>query len=157
VRRGVGGRSEETNRHTGPQAVGDQRQMHGRGIDRWTMDERQPFIQQARMLDMPLAGSVSGTTSDLITIAMVSGIASGSPQAWLFVCACLDHFIGAGAHTFHEVVTAAQPFGVAYTPGDYYSFFQTYMANIPSVAAMFARARGGTGPYKLVKGIGQPL
>ena len=162
-RRGVGGRppgqlagaggSTIARPHTGPQARGDQRQRHGRGIDRWTMDERQPFIQQARMLDMPLAGSVSGTTSDLITIARFAGIPDGSKKAFLFMCGALDHFIGAGAHTFHEVMTAAQPFGITYTAGDYYSFFRQYGSEVPAVQRMFTNAARANSPYKNVKGI----
>ena len=167
VRRGVGGRdvagptdtpdTNRTNRHTGPQATGDQRQIHGRGIDKWTMDERQPFIQQARMLDMPLAGSVSGTTSDLITIARFAGIPDGSKKAFLFMCGALDHFIGAGAHTFHEVMTAAQPFGINYTAGDYYSFFEEYRSELPAVQRMFTNATRANSPYKNVKGIDKSM
>lgn len=155
VRRGLGAPSD-AGRTTGPIAQGDQRQVHGRGIDLWTMDEKQPFIQQARLLDMPLAGSVSGTTSDLITIAKVAGVPDGSEKAFKFVCAALDHFIGAGAHTFHEVVTAATAFGISYTPGDYYSFFQQYLKE-GQAKALFDQARSGAGPYKDVKGIGQAL
>jgi hypothetical protein len=144
----------------GPEAeAGAEGQLHGRGIDRWTMDERQPFIQQARLLDMPLAGAISGTTSDLITVALLSGIGTGSKEAFLFVCAALPHFVGAGAHTFHEVVTAATAtqFGITYRAGDYHSFFQTYMSALPTVKAMFDAARSGDGPCSLVRGIGKPL
>lgn len=155
--RGVGARESGSNAlDTNVAPTGDQDQVHGRGIDLWTMDERQPFIQQARVLDMPLAGSVSGTTSDLIAIAMMAGV-QDEMKKFKFVCAAMDHFIGAGAHTFHEITTAAQPLGITFTPGDYYSFFEKFMTEMPSVKAIFDEARSGQGPFKLVKGVGKPL
>ena len=94
-------------------------QAHQRGIDRLTMDESNDFIQNARLvLDMPLAGSISGTTADLMEVAKIFGCSN----THLYSIAVLGHLAGAGAHSFHEVASAAALAGVNYVPGDYASF-----------------------------------
>lgn len=97
-------------------------QMHGRGVDTYTLDESQLFVQQARAeLDMPLAAGVSGTTTDLFEIAMTMGV-TAPDDLFKYALGCLAQLMGAGAHSFHEIMTAANSAGVPlYTPGDYRS------------------------------------
>ena len=107
---------------------------------------------------MPLAGSVSGTTSDLITVAILAGMEAGSQNAFKFVCGALAHFIGAGAHTFHEVVTAATAakYGITYEAGNYSGFFENYMkSGFTNVKKLFSDAKKTDSIYH-IRGIGKP-
>ena len=123
-------------------------EAHSRGVDRLTMDEEGLFIQQARVvLDMPLAGGVSGTTTDLMECAKIFGLAPD--QTWLYAVAVLGHLEGAGGHSFHEIATAAKTAGIAYRPGDYRSFLPKSVLGQGEVQALF-----GDSKYKDVPGIG---
>ena len=99
------------------QALGS---SHERGTNRWTVDETAAFCQQARLvLNMPLSGGgPSGTTSDLLTIAIAFGAAS--PEERMQYALATQGVLGAaGAHTFHEIMTIAATVGVPYNPGNY--------------------------------------
>jgi len=107
-------------------------QAHQRGIDRLTMDESNAFIQNARLvLDMPLAGSISGTTADLMEVSKIFGCS----KPHLYAIGVLGHLASAGAHSFHEIATAASLAGINYTPGDYASFIPAEYMSI--VADLF--------------------
>jgi hypothetical protein len=125
-------------------------QKHGRGVDVYTLDESQLFVQQARIeLDMPLAAGVSGTTTDLFEIATTFGVSSPD-EKFKYALACLAQLMGAGAHSFHEIMTAANSAGVQlYRPGDYRSIKEG-LAGHPA-AALFDKP-----DYAAVPGIGMP-
>lgn len=124
---------------------------HSRGVDRVTMDEEQQFIQQARLvLDMPLAGAISGTTTDLMELGQLCGL--GKDDQHLYALATLGHLESAGAHSFHEIATAAANVGVPYIPGSYRSYLPERFLALPEVQALFKDER-----FKEVPGIGQPL
>jgi hypothetical protein len=97
-------------------------QQHERGVDRWTLDESAKFMQEARIvLNMPLGAGISGTTTDLLTIARTMGITGNNLH--LYAVGCVGGLEGGGAHTFHEIARACQMAGVPYKDGDYRSFF----------------------------------
>lgn len=123
-------------------------QEHQRGIDRLTMDESNAFIQRARLiLDMPLAGGISGTTTDLMEVATIFGI-SGD-QLHLYAIAVLGHLGSAGAHSFHEIAKAASFANIPYQEGNYASFIPAaYMGNVQHLFTEYADVinnRGGGG------------
>lgn len=114
------------------QALGS---SHERGTNRWTVDETAAFCQQARLvLNMPLSGGgPSGTTSDLLTIAV--GFGAASPEERMqYALACQGVLGAAGAHTFHEIMTIAATIGVPYHPGNYDGVYPRSFA--PQVAAL---------------------
>jgi hypothetical protein len=97
-------------------------QQHERGIDRWTLDESTKFMQQARIvLNMPLGAGISGTTTDLLTVARSMGCTGKNLH--LYAVGCVGSLEGGGAHTFHEIARACQMAGVPYQDGNYRSFF----------------------------------
>lgn len=128
-------------------------QRHNRGVDRWTMDERQAFIQEARvLLDMPLGGGVSGTTTDLMEVSQFAGL-SGNKEKFGYALAVFAHLASAGAHSFHEIMVAASTAGIPYVPGDYYSTLQQLGAfDIAEVKELTEQEQ-----YKEVKGISGPV
>lgn len=68
------------------------------------MDESNGFVQRARLvLDMPLAGGISGTTTDLMEVAQVFGVSN----LHVYALGVLGHLGSAGAHSFHEIAQAA--------------------------------------------------
>ena len=113
---------------------------HERGTDRWTVDEVATFCQQARIeLNMPLSGGgPSGTTSDLLTVALAMG--ASSPQERLeYALACQGVLGAAGAHTFHEIMTVAQTIGVPYTPGSYAGVYPaSFAGQVAALKGQFA-------------------
>ena len=116
---------------TGLTAAQGGEQAHQRGIDRLTMDESNAFIQRARLvLDMPLAGGVSGTTTDLMEVATIFGVS----DLHLYALGVLGHLGSAGAHSFHEIAKAASFAGVPYRDGDYASFIPP--AYLPTIAGL---------------------
>lgn len=109
-------------------------QAHQRGVDRLTMDESNAFVQRARLLfDMPLAGGISGTTTDLLEVATTFGIAG--PQLHLYAVGVMGHLGSAGAHSFHEIAKAASFAGLPYQEGNYASFLPA--AYMPIVQHLF--------------------
>lgn len=113
-------------------------QTHNRGVDRLTMNEAGKFIQQARLvLDMPLAGGISGTTADLMEMATAFGL--DADQKHLYSIAVLGHLEGAGGHSFHEIATAAKTAGVPYRGGIYASFLPASIKAQGPVQDLFTR------------------
>jgi hypothetical protein len=122
-------------------------QAHQRGVDRLTMDESNAFVQRARLiLDMPLAGGISGTTTDLMEVAKIFGISGDALH--LYAIGVLGHLGSAGAHSFHEIAKAASFAGLPYQEGNYQSFIPA--AYMPTVQQLFTQyqdvinSRGGT-------------
>jgi hypothetical protein len=112
---------------------------HERGTNRWTVDETATFCQQARIaLNMPLSGGgPSGTTSDLLTIAIAFGAASAE-ERMQYAVACQGVLGAAGAHTFHEIMTIAQTIGVPYNPGNYSGVYpQTFAGQVATLKREF--------------------
>lgn len=125
-------------------------QAHSRGVDRLTMDEEGLFMQQARLvLDMPLAGGISGTTTDMMECGKIFGLSQA--EIWLYAVAVLGHLEGAGAHSFHEIATAATTAGISYKPGDYRSFLPATILAKGPVQALFTDPK-----FAGVPGIGTP-
>ena len=124
---------------------------HERGIDRVTPDEEQPFPQQARLVvDMPLGGLISGTTTDLLELGQIAGLTPDEQR--LYATAVLGHLEAIGAHTFHEIATAAKNAGVPYVAGDYRSFLPQPVLDLPEVDTVFRDPR-----FKAIPGIGRPI
>ncbi len=113
---------------TPPKDVKGIDQQHERGIDRWTLDESAKFMQEARIkLNMPLGAGISGTTTDLMTVARSMGVTGNNLH--LYAVACLGSLEAGGAHTFHEIARACQMAGVPYKDGEYRTFFpKEYLA-----------------------------
>jgi hypothetical protein len=116
----------------------DTGQTHGRGVDIYVMDEAQTFVQEARVLyDMPLAAGVSGTTTDLLECAMTFGVTSADDK-FKYVLGVLDQLMNAGAHSFHEIMSAASFAGVQYEPGNYRSLLQ-HPAIVTQLGSLFLK------------------
>ncbi len=98
----------------------ENQQPHQRGTDVWSTQESNLFVQHARLvLDMPLSGGgISGTTAELLQCARVMGV-SGPDELTQYGLACFAQLGGAGAHSFHEVMSVLALAGGNYTPGDY--------------------------------------
>lgn len=127
-------------------------QVHSRGIETYTLDESQTFIQQARTeFNMPLAAGISGTTTDLHEVAKMFGVVSPEAQ-FKYQLGCLAHLGTAGAHSFHEIMAAAAlNTEVRYEPGNYRSILKYGVEGIPEVKALFDDPK-----YAEVPGIGDP-
>jgi hypothetical protein len=95
------------------------KQKNQRGIDLWTIDETNPFVQDARIKwNMPIACCISGTTSDLLECATVFGMKEQSDYQ-NYVAGVISYLISVGAHTFHEIVSSAMAVNIAYQAGNY--------------------------------------
>jgi len=127
-------------------------QVHSRGIETYTLDESQTFIQQARAsYNMPLAAGISGTTTDLHEVAQMFGVKSPEDQ-FKYQLACLAHLGSAGAHSFHEIMAAAaQNTSVQYEPGNYRSILRYGVESIADVKVLFDDPA-----YAQIPGIGDP-
>ena len=121
---------------TGLDASEGGEQEHQRGIDRLTMDESNAFVQNARLvLDMPLGGGISGTTTDLMEVGTILGCS----DLHLYAIAVLGHLGSAGAHSFHEIAKAASFAGVPYRDGDYASIIPaSYMPIVQDLFTTYA-------------------
>ncbi|MBM4343371.1 MAG: DUF4157 domain-containing protein [Deltaproteobacteria bacterium] len=127
-------------------------QVHSRGVETYTLDESQTFIQQARTtFNMPLAAGISGTTTDLHEVAKMFGVQSPEQQ-FKYQLACLAHLGTAGAHSFHEIMAAAAlNTGVTYEPGNYRSILKYGVEAIAEIKALFDDPK-----YAEIPGIGDP-
>ena len=98
----------------------DNKQQHQRGTDVWTTQESNLFVQHARLvLDMPMSGGgISGTTAELLQCARVLGVGEAR-ELTQYGLACFAQLGGAGAHSFHEVMSVVALAGGNYSPGDY--------------------------------------
>jgi len=134
--------------HLGKKYGGGQR--HRRGIDYWTLDEENAFIQYARqVLDVPLSAGISGTTTDLLECARIMGVRSEN-ETFKYTMAVLGHLGAAGAHSFHEIMSAAAKAGIRYRQGDYTSLLQY---DVPETVRELFREK----KYSKIAGIGTSL
>ncbi len=127
-------------------------QVHSRGVETYTLDESQTFVQQARTtFNMPMAAGISGTTTDLHEVAKMFGVQSPEEQ-FKYQLACLAHLGSAGAHSFHEIMAAAAlNTGVSYEPGNYRSILKYGVEGIAEVKGLFDDPK-----YAEIPGIGDP-
>ena len=140
-----------------PDAGTDERWRNGiagsaawRGIDYWTLDEENAFIQYARqVLDVPLSAGISGTTTDLLECARIMGVRSEN-ETFKYTMAVLGHLGAAGAHSFHEIMSAAAKAGIRYRQGDYTSLLQY---DVPDTVRELFREK----KYSKIAGIGTSL
>jgi len=95
------------------------KQKHTRGIDLWTLDETNPFVQDARIKwNMPVACCISGTTADLLECATVLGTKEVADYQ-NYATGVLSYLMIIGAHTFHEIISAATTVNIKYQAGNY--------------------------------------
>lgn len=127
-------------------------QTHSRGVESYTLDESQTFVQQARTeFNMPMAAGISGTTTDLHEVAKMFGV-QGPVEQFKYQLACLAHLGTAGAHSFHEIMAAAAlNTGVQYEPGNYRSILKYGVEEIPEIKGLFDDPK-----YAEIPGIGDP-
>ena len=93
-----------------------------RGADAQLFDRFNPFYDDARVLGLPLAAGISGSTADFIKMAQTAGLDKAELQS--FAMATIYYLVLPGHHSFHEVVTVLAAAGiVSYQPapgvGDY--------------------------------------
>jgi hypothetical protein len=114
---GIGARKKD-GAHPGAVPGVDDPQMVSRGIDAYTMDEGKAFCQRARLeLNMPLAAGVSGSTAELIQVALSFGLAGA--QLDKYALAVLAYVGGGGNHSFHEIAVVLKVAGVTIDPDTY--------------------------------------
>ena len=80
------------------------------------MNPDHEWIEVAKALNMPLTAGISGTTARLMNVGEGLGAAPLN-RVRLMV---LGHLLPIGAHSFHEIMSAARSFdGCTYTDGNY--------------------------------------
>lgn len=90
-----------------------------RGLDAFTMDEARAFCQRARLqINMPLAAGVSGSTAELINVAMTMGLAGQELQK--YALAVLAYIGGGGNHSYHEIAVVLASVGIVADPDTYH-------------------------------------
>jgi len=93
-------------------------QMVYRGLDAFTMDESKDFCQRARLvINMPLCAGISGSTAELIGVAMSLGLPM--PQLRNYAIAVLAYIGGGGNHSFHEIAIVLKAAGIDIDPDSY--------------------------------------
>lgn len=99
-------------------SAGTSEQQVYRGIDAFTMDEAKDFCQRARLvINMPLAAGVSGSTAELIGVAMSLGMTM--PELQKYAVAVLAYIGGGGNHSFHEIAIVMKAAGLDIDPDSY--------------------------------------
>jgi hypothetical protein len=99
-------------------AAGSDPQQVYRGIDAFTMDEGKAFCQRARLqLNMPLAAGVSGSTAELMNVAMTLGLNGSRLQR--YAVAVLAYIGGGGNHSYHEIAVVLAAAGLKINPDNY--------------------------------------
>lgn len=82
------------------------------------MDEAKNFCQRARLvINMPLAVGVSGSTAELIGIAMSLGLSM--PELQKYAVAVLAYIGGGENHSFHEIAIVMKAAGLDIDPDSY--------------------------------------
>jgi hypothetical protein len=95
----------------------DSQQVY-RGLDSFTMDEATAFCQRARLkINMPLAAGVSGSTADLMNVAMTMGLTGLELQK--YAVAVLAYIGGGGNHSYHEIAIVLAAAGLRINPDNY--------------------------------------
>jgi len=97
---------------------GDKQKVY-RGLDSFTMDEGKDFCQRARLqLNLPLAAGVSGSTAELINVAMTMGLSG--PDLQKYAVAVLAYIGGGGNHSYHEIAIVLKAAGLPIDPDSYH-------------------------------------
>lgn len=82
----------------------------------WSLEDSSRWVREASKAGIPLVSGISGVTMQLLQVAR---ILNTGPLEDVRL-ACLGYLMSTGAHSFHEVMAAAETFGCAYDhPGDY--------------------------------------
>ena len=87
----------------------------------WTLDETDPFVRHARQAHIQLMTGISGFTAQIMQFCRILNPRSDI-QARLV---CLGYLLPIRAHSFHEVMSAAMPFGCNYNDDANYTSLQT--------------------------------
>lgn len=86
------------------------------GAKAWDINEESAWVQQARNLNMPLAGGVSGTTNRMMQNHAL--LKPGTEKVDMRLAA-IGLLIPIKAHSFHEIMVSARANGLAYNDGEY--------------------------------------
>jgi hypothetical protein len=109
--------------------TGSDPQQVYRGLDSFTMDEGRDFCQRARLkINMPLAAGVSGSTAELINVAMTMGLAGVELQK--YAVAVLAYIGGGGNHSYHEIAIVLAAAGLGIDPDSYHGLEQLVGADL---------------------------
>jgi hypothetical protein len=68
--------------------------------------------------EAPFIAGPSGSTADLLKLARLFGGLDGE-MLKQYLLACIGYLIGAGHHSFDEIMTVARAVGLRYSPGQY--------------------------------------
>lgn len=99
--------------------TGSDPQQVYRGLDSFTMDEAKDFCQRARLkINMPLAAGISGSTAELINVAMTMGVQG--PALQKYAVAVLAYIGGGGNHSYHEIAIVLASVGIVADPDTYH-------------------------------------
>ncbi|HEY0190596.1 MAG TPA: hypothetical protein VGC42_05695, partial [Kofleriaceae bacterium] len=116
---GIAARNEHGDAPSSLQPAGKDGQQVYRGLDVFTMDEARDFCQRARLkINMPLAAGVSGSTAELINVAMTMGLAG--PELQKYAVAVLAYVGGGGNHSYHEMAVVLAAAGLGVDPDTYH-------------------------------------
>jgi hypothetical protein len=95
----------------------DQQEVY-RGVDAFTMDEGKAFCQRARLeTHMPVGAGASGSTAELINVAITLGITGSDLQK--YAVAVLTYIGHGGNHTYHEIAIILAAAGLHIDPDNY--------------------------------------
>ncbi|MCA9515409.1 MAG: hypothetical protein KC635_10730, partial [Myxococcales bacterium] len=83
------------------------------GAKVWAVNEANAWVAKQHELNMPVAAGPSGTTKWLMTAATAIGGVSTSDAR----LACIGYLLPLWHHSLSEIMAAAAPFGLPYTPG----------------------------------------
>lgn len=84
------------------------------GMRGWHMDQTSQLVQLCNEAEIPLMAGVSGHTVRLMNTGHLLGC---DPLGTRLVC--LGYLLPIKAHSFHEIMESAVPYGCDYDPGDY--------------------------------------
>ncbi len=106
---------------------GEDTQRVYRGIDAFTMNEATAYCQRARLkLNMPLVAGVSGSTAELINVAMSMGLAGRDREE--YALAVFAYISGGGNHSYNEIAIVLQAAGLTIDP-DRYSSLEPFVGS----------------------------
>ncbi len=98
-------------------------QFHSRGMEYWTLDESNPFVQEARIKwNMPLACSISGTVAEMLACLHIFGFSDFNFRQ-TYITGLTGFLIAIGAHSFHEIMMSAKAGEIPYQKGNYRGVF----------------------------------
>lgn len=116
---------EEFEAEGGVLSTTEKRLLNGLGADYvpwldarkvWLLNRMHHFVKDAKKANIPLMTGISGFTMQIMQFARMLNV---KPDANVRL-ACLGYLLPIKAHSFHEVMAAAQAFGCTYSgDGDY--------------------------------------